>query len=190
MQKAEYPVKFFTSQKDFEKWLSKNYEKSGIWLKFAKKKSGIVSLSYDEALDIALCYGWIDSQAKSLDEKYYLQKFTPRGSKSNWSKINTEHIARLTKEGKMQPFGIAAVNAAKKDGRWERAYSSSQTMSVPEDFLNLLSKNKNAEAFFKTLSKTNVYAIAFRIATAKKDETKKRRMEQIIAMLERGEKFH
>lgn len=190
MQKSDYPVKFFTSQEDWEQWLSQNYQNPGIWLKFAKKKSGIVSLNYDEALDVALCYGWIDSQAKSLDDKFYLQKFTPRGPKSIWSKINTEHIARLVREGKMKPAGIAAVDAAKKDGRWEKAYHSSSVMEVPKDFLMLLSKNKKAEAFFKTLSKANTYAIAFRIVTAKKEETKQRRLEQIMKMLERGEKFH
>lgn len=190
LQKTHYPIKLFKTQKAFEEWLSENYEKSGVWLKFAKKASGETSTNYDEALDVALCYGWIDSQTKALDDKFYLQKFTPRGPRSIWSKINTEHIARLIKEGRMRPSGIAAVDKAKKEGRWDNAYNSPKEMKLPDVFLKMIIANKKAYEFYKTLNKTNTFAIAFRVHTAKKEETKLRRMEKIIEMLERGEKIY
>ena len=190
MKHDEYPVLLFDSQKEWERWLSENYEARGVWLKFAKKNSDYTSVNYAEALDVALCYGWIDSQTKSLDDAFYLQKFTPRGQRSIWSKINTAHIERLTRLGRMQPSGIAQVEAAKKDGRWERAYSSPETMQVPQDFLQLLATHKKANEFFQTLNKSNRYAIAWRLETAKKEETRQRRMQTILAMLEKGEKFH
>ncbi|MEN9406898.1 MAG: hypothetical protein RLZZ455_114 [Candidatus Parcubacteria bacterium] len=191
MKSDEYPILFFETQKAWESWLMTHHaETLGVWLKFAKKKSGHTSVQYDEALDVALCYGWIDSQTKSLDDAFYLQKFTPRGPRSIWSKINTAHIERLTRLGKMEPAGVAQVEAAKKDGRWERAYSSPETMQIPEDFLQLLTKHAKAHAFFQTLNKTNRYAIAWRIETAKKEETRQRRMQTILTMLEKGEKFH
>lgn len=191
MKKPEYEVLFFATQKDWEKWLSKNFESApGVWLKFAKKNSGVVSTNHHESLEVALCYGWIDSQSKSLDDKFYLQKFTPRGPRSIWSKINTEHIERLIKSGKMQRSGLERVQEAKADGRWAAAYDSPKEMVIPNDFLQLLSKHKKAEEFFKTLNKTNRFAIGFRLQTAKKAETRRRRMEQIIHMLERGEKFY
>ncbi|MBI2443574.1 MAG: YdeI/OmpD-associated family protein [Candidatus Levybacteria bacterium] len=187
---AVYPVILFKTQNEWEQWLSRHHKTNGVWLKFAKKKSGETSVTYDEALDIALCYGWIDSQAKSLDETFYLQKFTPRGPKSIWSKINTEHIARLVREGRMRLAGLAAVEAAKKDGRWDAAYHSPKDMKVSETFLKLLKANKKAYNFYNTLSKANTFAIAWRIQTAKKEETKVRRMQQILKMLENGEKLH
>jgi len=181
----------FDSVKKWEVWLEKNHADSyGIWIKFFKKNSGVKSLSYSEALDVALCYGWIDSQSKGIDEVSYLQKFTPRRSKSIWSKINTGHIERLIKEGRMKPAGFRQVEEAKKDGRWIDAYDSPANITFPEEFLKMLSKNKKAKAFFKTLNKTNTYAIAWRLQTAKKPETKKRRMDKILEMLENGEKFH
>lgn len=185
------PVKQFASQKELEDWLSKNFEQqTGVWVKFAKKGSGVTTVNYAEALDVALCYGWIDGLVNSLDEKFYLQKFTPRRAKSNWSKINKEHVARLIKEKRMQPAGLLQVEAAKKDGRWDAAYNSPKTMVIPQDFLNLLSKNKKAEEFYRTLNKTNTYFISFQLATAKKSETREKRMQKIIGMLERGEKFY
>lgn len=185
------PVKQFVSQKELEDWLSKNFEQqTGVWVKFAKKGSGVTTVNYAEALDVALCYGWIDGLVNSLDEKFYLQKFTPRRAKSNWSKINKEHVARLIKEKRMQPAGLLQVEAAKKDGRWDAAYNSPKTMVIPQDFLNLLSKNKKAEEFYRTLNKTNTYFISFQLATAKKSETREKRMQKIIGMLERGEKFY
>jgi uncharacterized protein YdeI (YjbR/CyaY-like superfamily) len=188
---TELPTLPFESKKKWSDWLAKQYDKSmGVWLKLAKKDSGISSVTYEEALDIALCYGWIDGQKKSFDDKYWLQKFTPRGPKSIWSKINTEKAEKLIASGEMKPAGLKAVEAAKQDGRWEAAYSSQKNMSVPEDFQAALDKNKKAKAFFATLNSVNRYAILFRIQTAKKTETRARRMEQFIEMLERGEKLY
>lgn len=191
MSIPNYEIKHFVTQEQFEKWLHENHDRiSGVWLKFAKKNSGETSVNYDEALDVALCYGWIDSQAKSFDEKFYLQKFTPRGKRSIWSKVNTEHVARLIAMGTMQQSGLVQVEKAKVDGRWGRAYDSPKNISVPEDFLTELKKNNKAYDFYQTLNKANVYAIAWRLQTAKKPETVTRRSQQIIEMLERGEKFH
>jgi uncharacterized protein YdeI (YjbR/CyaY-like superfamily) len=181
----------FKSQKEWERWLSKNHDKfNGIWLNFFKKDSGIKSINHEEALDEALCYGWIDGQAKPYDEKSWLQKFTPRRKKSIWSKRNRENIERLTKAGKMKPAGLEEVEKAKADGRWQKAYDSQSNMKMPEDFLKLLSKNKKAKKFFDTLNKTNTYAIAWRLQSAKKPETRERRMKKFLEMLSKGEKFH
>jgi uncharacterized protein YdeI (YjbR/CyaY-like superfamily) len=191
MTQAALPILSFDTQQEWRKWLEKNHASSdGIWLKFAKKGSDNISITYAQALDEALCYGWIDSQAKSHDEKSYLQRFGPRRTKSVWSKINTGHIDRLMKAGKMKPAGIKVVEEAKADGRWSAAYHPPSTMTVPEDFLKELAKNKKAQAFFETLNKTNRYAIAWRIQTAKKPETRTKRITTIIEMLEKGEKFH
>lgn len=191
MKSAELKIMPFKTAKAFGVWLKKNHASSaGIWLQFFKKGSGIKTITYAEALDVALCYGWIDSQAKSFDDKSYLQRFGPRKPKSIWSKINRLHIARLTKEGRMMPTGLAQVAAAKKDGRWDGAYDSPKNMVVPDDFLKALSKNKKAEQFFNSLNKTNRYTIAWRLQTAKKPETRKKRIEVILALLKKGEKFH
>jgi uncharacterized protein YdeI (YjbR/CyaY-like superfamily) len=189
--KSEMPIIGFASIKDWQSWLAKNYKNSnGIWLKIFKKETKVKTITYAEALDEALCYGWIDGQKKAYDEQAWLQKFCPRGAKSIWSKVNTKHIERLTKAGKMKQSGIKVVEEAKADGRWEKAYDSPSTMTVPEDFLKELGKNKKAETFFKTLNKTNIYSIVFRIQTAKKQETRLKRIEIILAMLAKGEKFH
>lgn len=191
MASDDYPILSFDTPDEWIAWLEKNHVTShGIWMRFYKKNSGIIKVNYAQALEEALCYGWIDSQVKSYDEKSYLQKFTPRRSKSIWSKINTAHIERLMKEGRMKPAGLAQVEAAKKDGRWDAAYHSPTTMEVPKDFLKELAKDKKAEAFFKTLNKTNTYAIAWRLATAKKPETRERRMKVLVEMLAKGEKLH
>ncbi|MDE2590246.1 MAG: YdeI/OmpD-associated family protein, partial [Patescibacteria group bacterium] len=155
-----------------------------------KKDTGIKSIDYAQALDVALCYGWIDGQKKTHDEKSWLQKFTPRRSKSMWSKRNVEHVARLIKLGKMKPAGLKEVETAKRDGRWEKAYTSPSTMIMPRDFMEELSKNKKAKAFFKTLNKANTYAIGWRLETAKKPETREKRMKSILEMLTKGKKFH
>jgi uncharacterized protein YdeI (YjbR/CyaY-like superfamily) len=147
--KPELLILPFASQSKFADWLAKNHDKStGVWMKLAKKDSGISSVTYMEAIDIALCYGWIDGQSKKFDEKYYLQKFTPRRPKSIWSKINVEKVERLIKSGQMQPAGLKAIEAAKADGRWAQAYDSPKNMSVPEDFQKALDKNKKAKAVF------------------------------------------
>lgn len=181
----------FPSPQDWEDWLAAHYtQPEGVWVKIAKKASGLASVSYVEALDVALCYGWIDGQKQSFDAAYYLQKFTPRRPKSIWSKVNVKKVAVLTAAGKMKPAGLAAVDAAKQDGRWDQAYDSHRTMAVPADFQAILDKNPQAKAFFATLNKTNTYAILWRIQTAKKPETRQARIEKCIAMLNEGKKFH
>jgi uncharacterized protein YdeI (YjbR/CyaY-like superfamily) len=191
MKSAELKVMPFKTAKNFQTWLKKNHATSpGIWIQFYKKDSGVQTVVYKEALDEALCYGWIDSQTKSLDVQSYLQRFGPRKPKGMWSKINRAHVARLTKEGRMMPAGLAQVASAKADGRWDSAYDSPKDMKVPADFLKALSKHKKAEQFFKSLNKANTYAIAWRLHTAKKPETRKRRMDAILTMLKKGETFH
>jgi uncharacterized protein YdeI (YjbR/CyaY-like superfamily) len=187
----ELPILPFASQSKWADWLAKQHGKSaGVWLQLAKKDSGIPSVTYAEALDIALCYGWIDGQKKSFDEKYFLQKFTPRRPKSIWSKINVEKVERLIASGQMKPAGLKAIEAAKADGRWAQAYSSQKNISVPEDFQSALDGNKKAKAFFETLNSANRYSFLFRIETARKAETRAKRIQQFVEMLEKGEKFH
>ncbi|XDD46695.1 YdeI family protein [Leptospira sp. WS39.C2] len=184
------PTIEFKSQKTFETWLDKNHKSSnGIWLKIFKKDSGIKTISYAEALDVALCYGWIDSQKQKFDEQAWLQKFSPRKAKSIWSKVNIGYVERLTNEGKMKPAGLKAVDEAKADSRWEKAYDSPSKMTVPDDFLLALSKNKKAEKFFMGLNKTNLFSIGFRIHTAKKIATREKRIKEIIEKLAKGEKI-
>jgi len=188
---SELPILPFASQSKWADWLAKQHDNSaGVWLKLAKKDSGIPSVTYAEALDIALCYGWIDGQKNSFDEKYFLQKFTPRRPKSIWSKINVEKVERLIASGQMKPSGLKAIEAAKADGRWKQAYSSQKNISVPEDFQSALDKNKKAKAFFETLNSSNRYPFLFRIETAKKAETRAKRIQQFVEMLAKNEKFH
>jgi uncharacterized protein YdeI (YjbR/CyaY-like superfamily) len=184
-------MQIFKSSADFRQWLEKNHARSdGIWLRIFKKVSSEKSLTYAEALDQALCYGWIDGQKKPFDEQSWLQRFTRRRAKSGWSKINTQHVARLVKAGAMTPAGLAAVEAAKADGRWKAAYASPRNARPPEDFLKELEKNSKAKAFFETLNKANVYSIVYRLDTAKKAETRAKRMKMILAMMAQGKKFH
>jgi len=165
--KADQPVIPFSSAVVWEQWLEQNHDvANGIWLQFFKKNSGIASVNYAEALDVALCYGWIDGQSKSIDELSYKQHFTPRRPRSIWSKRNIGHIARLTEEGRMKPAGIKQAEAAKADGRWEQAYDSPGNMILPDDFIAELSKSKSASVFYDSLNKTNKYAICWRIQTA------------------------
>ena len=155
-----------------------------------EKDSQIDSVTYEEALDVALCYGWIDGQKKGFDDKYWLQKFTPRGRKSIWSKINTEKAERLIASGEMKPAGLKAIEAAKQDGRWEAAYASQKNITIPEDFQAALEKNTKAKAFFGTLKSAERYSFLFRLHNAKKAETRAKRIQQFIEMLEKGEKIH
>jgi len=188
---TDLPLLPFANKKEWADWLVKQHDKSpGVWLKIAKKDAGIPTVTYEAALDVALCYGWIDGQKKGFDDKYWLQKFTPRGSKSIWSKINTEKAERLIASGEMKAAGLKAIELAKQDGRWDAAYASQKNISVPEDFQTALDKNKKAKAFFKTLNSVNRYAILFRIHSAKKLDTRTRRIQQYVEMLERGEKIH
>lgn len=185
------PVFLFKTIKEWEKWLDKNHTKaSAVWIKFAKKKSGAIAIAYDEALLVALSYGWIDGLINAYDEKFYLTRFTPRKPQSVWSKTNREAVERLIAERKMRPAGLATVDAAKANGNWHAAYEPGSTMQMPEDFLKELAKDKKAEKFFKTLSRANTYAIAWRLQTAKRPETREKWMNIILEMLKRGEKFH
>lgn len=181
----------FASDGEWESWLGEHHADSkGIWIRFYKKGTGIASVYYAGALDAALCYGWIDGQLKKYDEQSYIQRFTPRRSRSLWSKRNIEHIARLTKEGRMKPAGLKEAEAARTDGRWSAAYNPQTTMTLPDDFLSALSQNKKASAFYESLSKANQYAIAWRLQTARRPETREKRKQEILAMLAREEKFH
>ena len=191
MNSTDLPILPFASKKKWADWLAKQHDIAAIvWLKLAKKGSEIPSVTYDEALEVALCYGWIDGQKKGFDDKYWLQKFTPRGAKSIWSKINTEKAEKLIKSGDMKPAGLKVIAAAKQDGRWDAAYESQKNISVPDDFQAELDKNPKAKAFFATLNGVNRYAILFRIHNAKKAETRVRRIQQFVEMLERGEKLY
>jgi uncharacterized protein YdeI (YjbR/CyaY-like superfamily) len=187
----------FKSAAEFRDWLRANHKKCDVlWMRIFKKASvraghpGEQSITYAEALDQALCFGWIDGQKKPFDERSWLQKFTPRRPGSGWSKTNTQHVDRLMRAGQMESAGLKAVEEAKADGRWQAAYDSPRQAAPPEDFLAALATNKKAKAFFETLNKANVYAIVYRLQTAKKPETRVRRMKMILEMLERGEKFH
>lgn len=185
------PVLAFASAKVWRQWLAQHHKTSdGLWLRLFKKTSATPSVSYAEALDAALCYGWIDGQTKSHDAQSWLRKFTPRRARSIWSKKNFAHVARLTKAGQMRAAGLKAVAAAKADGRLSVAYDAPSTSEVPKDFLAALSRNAKAKAFFATLNRANVYAITFRLQTAKKPETREKRMRAILDMLGRGETFH
>jgi uncharacterized protein YdeI (YjbR/CyaY-like superfamily) len=191
MGPSEPPVLAFRSRAAWEKWLERQYEdEAGVWVKFAKKGSGIASVTYAEALEVALCHGWIDSQAKGFDETYYLQRFTPRRKRSKWSKINRDAATRLIEAGEMKPTGLREVDRAKADGRWEAAYAGQSTAAVPEDFEQALRKSKAAREFFATLTGQNRYAFIYRIEDAKRPETRARRIAQFIEMLVRGETFH
>ena len=189
--KPDDPLEAFETAADFERWLRKHHAKATcLWVKYAKKKSGIPSIDWNQAVDVALCYGWIDGQAKSLDETYSLQRFTPRGKRSKWSKLNRERVARLTIAGRMQPAGLAEVERAKADGRWAAAYDSPSTAKVPPDLAAALATSAKAKRFFESLNATNRFSILYRLHDAKKPETRARRLEKIVAMLKNGEKPH
>jgi uncharacterized protein YdeI (YjbR/CyaY-like superfamily) len=188
---SEYSIKFFENQESWENWLEENHDSSsGIRLQIAKKQSGVISLSYEEALESALCYGWIDSKKETFDDKTWLQRFTPRGVKSIWSKVNKEKAELLIKNGRMKPSGMKAIEIAKQNGQWDRAYEPQSSTTIPEDFEIELNKNSIAKAFFETLDSRNRYAILFRIKSAKKQETRIKRIHQFIMMLEKGKKIY
>lgn len=188
---SDLPIILFQRPKDLGAWLEKNHAASpGVWLRIAKKGSGLESVTYAETLDVALCYGWIDGLKRKYDEQSFIQKFTPRRPRSLWSKINRAKAEALIASGQMQPAGLAAIEAARADGRWDAAYDSASKATVPEDFQTALDRNQKAKAFFATLDRANRYAILFRIQTATKPETRARRITQFIAMLARGEKIH
>ena len=181
----------FKNAQAWRKWLEENHDASpGIEMRLFKKNSGHKSVTYDEALDEALCFGWIDGIVHSYDEASYLQKFCPRRPKGTWSKRNREHIERLVREKRMTEAGMKEVEAAKADGRWDLAYDSPKNATVPDDLLKELKKDNVAYAFFKTLNKANTYAIVWRLQTAKKPATRKKRKQLILEMLTKGKKFH
>jgi uncharacterized protein YdeI (YjbR/CyaY-like superfamily) len=185
------PIVAFASLAEWETWLDAEHARSdGVWIKFAKKGSGVPTVLYPEAVEAALCYGWIDSQMKSLDERFYIQKFTPRRTKSKWSRVNREKIEELTKQGRMKPAGLAEVELAKADGRWEAAYASPANVEVPEDLQQALDGSPKAAAFWAVLNKSNRYAIVYQLEDAKKAETRARRLNRFMEMLERGEKLY
>jgi uncharacterized protein YdeI (YjbR/CyaY-like superfamily) len=184
------PVIFFESQTDWESWLEDNQTVSpGVWVKMAKKASGIVSLDYPQALESALCYGWIDGQKNAFDDTYWLQHFTQRRPRSNWSKINCEKVTQLIAQGRMKPGGMKVVEEAKRDGRWEAAYAPQRDIAIPADFLERLAENPVARAFFDALDKRNRYIILYEIENAKKQETRVKRIEKFIVLLNAEKKL-
>ncbi len=184
---AGLPIMLLEKASDWEKWLEANFAQTGgVWLKHAKKASGKASVSYVEALEAAICWGWIDGQKQTYDEQYFLQKYTPRRAKSVWSKINVDRVAALTAAGRMKPSGLVEVERAKADGRWDQAYDGARTMTEAEDFAAALEANPQAKAFYATLNKTSRYAFNYRIQSAKKPETRQARIEKFITMLNEG----
>jgi len=185
------PIRLFRSRKDWSAWLEKNHRKSpALWLRLAKKDSGLRSVSYAEALEVALCYGWIDGQKKPESDQAWLQRFLPRTSRSAWSKINRDKARALIASGEIKPAGLEAIENARRNGQWEAAYDSPSKATVHSDFQAALDANPKARASFETIDRVNRYAILWRIQTVKKAETRARKIEQFIAMLERGEKIH
>ncbi|MBD9468044.1 YdeI/OmpD-associated family protein [Pseudoxanthomonas sp. PXM01] len=192
MATPELPIEHFADAAAWERWLERHATSAGLWLKIAKKEAGIASVSYAEALDVALCHGWIDGQKKGFDAQFFLQRFTPRRARSTWSKINVAKIDVLVAAGRMRPAGLREVEAAKADGRWDAAYDGAKSMEVPPELAKALAlaKHRKAKAFFDTLDKTNRYAVCWRVQTAVKPETKHARVEKLVAMLAKGEKIH
>ena len=188
---SDYPIVLFADRTAFRSWLGAHHaSRAGLWLRIAKAASSLQSVSYAEALDVALCFGWIDGQKRRYDAESFLQKFTPRQKRSPWSKRNREHVERLIAAGEMHPAGLAAIAAARVDGRWDRAYDSPGTATVPDDLQAALDKHPEASAFFETLTSANRYAILYRIQTAIKPETRARRIAEFVAMLQRRETPH
>lgn len=187
----DLPIHLFAASAEMKAWLEDNHASSdGIWLKIAKKGSGVDSVSYAEALELALCFGWIDSQKRGLDDSFFLQRFTPRRPRGRWSLINREKAEALIAAGAMRPAGLAEVEAARADGRWEAAYAGQATAEVPADLRRELDRNAAAREFFASLDSANRYAIVYRLEDAKKPETRERRLRKFVDMLERGEKIH
>ena len=185
------PIRAFKSQTEFETWLDKNYDKTeGVWIRFAKKGSGIRSVTHPEALESALCYGWIDALRLPESETTYLQRFLPRRPKSLWSQINREKAVSLSATGRMRPSGHAEIERAKQDGRWDKAYPSPANAEMSPEFKRELERHPRAKAFFETISRVNRYAILWRLATARNEETRQKLSQKFIDMLEKGETLH
>ena len=191
MTQTEEPVIAFTSRAEWEAWLDEHHDSAAaVWVKLAKKGSGITSVTRAEALEVALCYGWIDAQSRSFDGGWWLQRFTPRRARSKWSKVNREAVTRLIESGAMKPAGLREVERAKADGRWDAAYDPPSRATVPDDLQAALDAEERARDFFSTLDSRNRYAILHRIQDAKKPETRARRIEKFVAMLREGEKLY
>jgi uncharacterized protein YdeI (YjbR/CyaY-like superfamily) len=185
------PILLFKTPRHWTAWLEKNHRQSqGLWLRLAKKDSALQSLTHAEALEVALCYGWIDGQKRGESDEAWLQRFLPRTKKSLWSKINREKATALIADGRMKPAGLAAVEAAKKDGRWDAAYDSPKRVAVPADFQAALDANPPPQRFFTDLDGVNRYAVLFRIQTVKKAETRARKIREFVEMLARNERIH
>lgn len=188
---ASDPVIAFETPDAWEEWLAREHaSQNGVWVKIAKKATGIATVTHAEALDIALCYGWIDGQRKSFDEQWFIQRFTPRRARSNWSKVNRDKVAKLEAEGRMQPAGVREVERAKADGRWDAAYDPPSKASVPADLQQALDAHPAAAAAFATLNSQNRFAILYRVQEAKRPETRARRIEKFVAMLAAGDKLY
>ncbi|MBL7493941.1 YdeI/OmpD-associated family protein [Frankia sp. AgB1.9] len=188
---ADLETVAFESTEAFEVWLGERHATSpGIWLKLRKKSPGVSALNYAQAVEVALCFGWIDGQKDKLDDEWWLQRFTPRKQGSRWSKINCARVATLIEQGRMRPSGLAEVERARSDGRWEAAYDSASTARVPDDLAAALAASPPAAAFFETLDRQNRYAILYRIQDVKKAETRARRVEKYVAMLAQGQKIY
>ncbi len=187
----DLPIVLFESPAALEAWLEDNHAASdGIWLQIAKKGSGVRSVTYAEALEVSLCFGWIDSQKRAHDDRHFLQRFTPRRPRGRWSRINRDKAEQLIAAGAMRPPGLAEVEAAKADGRWEAAYEGQRNATVPDDLQRELDASPAAAEFFASLSSANRYAVIYRLNDAKRAETRERRLRTFVEMLERGEKFH
>jgi uncharacterized protein YdeI (YjbR/CyaY-like superfamily) len=185
------PLLLFATYQELDAWLEKHHDKiAGLWIKFAKKSSGIASITYEEARDTAICHGWIDGLKNALDETYYTIRFTPRKPKSIWSKVNVGVVENLIRDKRMKPAGLAQVELAKADGRWAAAYDSQKTMEMPQDFQKLLDANPKASAFYNTLTKGVKYGYLWRLQNAKKAETRERKMKEFVENLAKGETIH
>jgi uncharacterized protein YdeI (YjbR/CyaY-like superfamily) len=188
---GDLPVVMFETADEFERWLEREHTSSrGVWVRFAKKGSGLQSVTYEQAVLVALCFGWIDGQARSEGDASWLQRFTPRTRKSVWSQINRRRVDELIAQGRMRPAGLAAIETAKADGRWDAAYAPPSTAAVPPDLAEALGAEPDAEAAFAGLDSQNRYAILHRIATARRPETRAARIAKFVQMLKNGELLH
>ncbi len=191
VEKRDLPTRAFRSATAFRAWLDREHDRSdGLWLKIAKRGTGVKSVTYAEALDVALCFGWIDGQKARFDDTWFLQRFTPRRARSPWSQINCDKVAQLQEAGLMEPAGLEQVERAKADGRWDGAYRGSRSITLPDDFRAALDANPAARDAFATISRTNRFAFLYRIQDAKRPETRAARIEKFVSMLAAGETLH
>jgi uncharacterized protein YdeI (YjbR/CyaY-like superfamily) len=189
--RTDLPIISFASRESWAAWLEEQHATSdGLWLKLAKKGAGIDTVTYAQAVEVALCYGWIDGQVRKFDDRYWLQRFTPRRARSKWSKINRQKATELIERGQMKPAGLREIERAKADGRWDAAYDAPSTAQVPEDLRRELDSNESAREFFEALNSANRYAILYQIQDAKKPETRARRIQKYVAMLSERKKIY